>query len=115
MLAPVVKERRREAFSGGARKTHDAAAAERALARGLKALGLRAKALARLPKGAPEKVALAWWLRRPTTVPRRWVSERLHMGHYSRVSQAMSRMSRQPGRKLDQLRRKLAQACQDEH
>ena len=26
-----------------------------------------------MPKGAPEKTALAWWLRERTTVPLRWV------------------------------------------
>ena len=37
----------------------------------------------------------------------RWVSERLAMGHYTRVTQAISRMKRRPGRKHEQLRRKL--------
>ena len=48
-------------------------------------------------------------------MPLRWVSERLHMGHYSRVTQAVSRMRRRPGRKLEQLRRKLAQALNHEN
>jgi hypothetical protein len=30
----------------------------------------------------------------------RWVGERLRMGHYSRVSQAVSRANRQPAKKL---------------
>lgn len=60
-----------------------------------------------LPKNAPEKVALAWWLRSRTTVPLRWVAEQLWMGHYTRVTQAASRMNRRPGRKLKPLRNKL--------
>jgi len=43
---------------------------------------------------------LAGWLRRRTTVSLRWVGERLRMGHYSRVSQAVSRANRQPAKKL---------------
>ena len=39
-----------------------------------------------LPKGSPEKLVLAWWLRENTTVTLRWVTERLGMGHYTRVS-----------------------------
>jgi hypothetical protein len=40
-----------------------------------------------------------------TTVSLRWVSRRLEMGHYSRVSQAVSRMARRPGRELEQLKK----------
>ena len=44
---------------------------------------------------------------RSTAVPLRRVSERLAMGHYTRVTQAMSRMNRRSGRRLQVLRRKL--------
>jgi hypothetical protein len=54
-------------------------------------------------------VALAWWLRERTTVLLRWVSRRLEMGHYSRVSKVVSRMARSPGRKLGKLKEKLMQ------
>ena len=50
---------------------------------------------------------LAWWLRQRTTVSLRWVSERLGMGQYTRVSQAVSRMKRKPGRKLRRVREVL--------
>jgi hypothetical protein len=113
-LGPVLEGRRRESFSGEAKARHDAAAAEQALARGLRALGLSEAELAELPKAAAEKVALAWWVRQRTTVPLRWVSERLGMGHYSRVTQAVSRMRRRPGRNLQKLQRKLAQALDSE-
>ncbi|MGO8764280.1 MAG: transposase [Limisphaerales bacterium] len=102
-LARAARGRRRESQSGGAREAHDVAAAERLLCQGTKALGLTAAGLERLPKGAPEKAALAWWLRRRTTVPLRWVGERLQMGHYTRVTQAVSRMNRKPARKLRQM------------
>jgi hypothetical protein len=76
----------------------------------LKALGLRAGDVAALSKGSPEKTALAWWLRERTTVSLRWVSEELAMGHYTRVSQAVSRLQRKPGRKLARLQRLLLAA-----
>jgi energy-coupling factor transporter ATP-binding protein EcfA2 len=109
-LGPVMEGRRRESFSGPAKARHDLVAAEHAVARALRILGLSEVALVQLAKGAPEKVVLAWWVRQRTTAPLRWVSQRLGMGHYSRVSQAVSRMRRRPGRKLQQLRRTLAQA-----
>jgi hypothetical protein len=70
-------------------------------------LELSADALTKMPKSAPEKVVLAWWLRQRTTVPLRWVSERLVMGHFSRVSQAIGQLKRRPGRKHQRLRRIL--------
>ena len=57
-----------------------------------------------MQKGAPEKVVLGWWLRRCTTVRWRWVAERLGMGHYPRVTQAVSRLNRKPGRKFRTMR-----------
>jgi hypothetical protein len=99
--------RKRESFSGAAKESHDQAAAERALPRGLAVLGLSEEGLGQLPKGAADKVVLAWWVRQRTTVPLRWVAERLAMRHYSRASQAVNRMQRRPGAKLEKLRRKL--------
>ena len=63
-----------------------------------------------LARGAPEKVVLPWWLRQRTTVPLRWVTQRLEMGHDSRVTQAVSRMRRRPGPRLEKLRRKRLRA-----
>ena len=37
----------------------------------------------------------------------RWVGERLAMGHYPRVTQAVSRVERRPGRKARRLRARL--------
>jgi ABC-type cobalamin/Fe3+-siderophores transport system ATPase subunit len=114
-LEPALEGRRRESYSGGAKAKHDAAAAERALARGMKAFQLDEAQLLELSKGAAEKVALAWWVRQRTTVPLRWVSQRLEMGHYSRVAQAVSRMRRRPGRRLEKLRSKLIEALDGEN
>ncbi len=96
-----------EGTSGPAKAAHDEAGAERLLAGGLRAMGLSEAAWAGLSKGAAPKVVLAWWLREHTAVPLRWVSERLARGHYTRVTQAVSRMQRCPGRGLQLLRRKL--------
>lgn len=100
-----VQGRRRESHSGAARRAHDEAAAEQMIEQGLNRLGIEALACG---KWQQEKVALAWWLRTQTTVSLRWITERLRMGHYSRVSQAVSRMARQPGRKLERLKEKLS-------
>ena len=79
------------------------------MARGLERLGLKAEELQALPKGAAEKAVLAWWLRQRTTVTLRWMSQRLDMGHDTRVTQAVSWVARRPARKMaalgDRLRR----------
>jgi hypothetical protein len=106
-LKRAVQGRKRESHSGPAKAAHDEAGAELLLEAGLRAIGLSEAALARLSKGAAPKVVLAWWLRQRTAVPLRWVSERLAMGHYTRVTQAVSRMNRRPGRRLQVLQRKL--------
>jgi hypothetical protein len=109
-LERAVAGRRRESHSGPARRAHDEQAAEEMLQRGLRLLGMDDPKQS--PKWCGEKVALAWWLRARTTASLRWVSQRLEMGHYSRVSQAVSRMARQPSRKLAQLKEKLTQPDQ---
>lgn len=106
-LDQALAGKRRESHSGGARERHDVVAAERLLARGLKALALKEPDLEGLPLRAPEKVALAWWLRKQTTVSLRWVTERLRMGHYTSVTPAVYRMNHKPGRRLMALRRAL--------
>ena len=108
--ANLVTGKQRESHAGGARRAHGEAGARRLLSVGLKALGLSAEELAALSKGAPEKTALAWWLRERTTVSLRWVSQELAMGHYTRVSQAVSRLQRKPGMKLERLKRRLLEA-----
>jgi REP element-mobilizing transposase RayT len=72
----------------------DLAQATERLGRGLEALGIEPATLASLPKGAPVKLVLAWWLRKTTTVPRPWLAAQLHMGDVSRVTQAVRSVER---------------------
>jgi REP element-mobilizing transposase RayT len=83
---------RRDSQSGGARRFHDEQWAERRVRAGLGALGLAEEDLARMRKGAPEKMALAGWLREGTTATLEWVSGRLGMGHPGNVSQGSRKL-----------------------
>ena len=58
----------------------------------------------------PEKTALAWWLRQRTAVSLRWVSEALSLGRYTRVTPAVSRMQRRPGRRLERWKPRLLES-----
>jgi REP element-mobilizing transposase RayT len=106
-LGAILAGKKRESHSGGARRAHGERAALTLLGEGLAALGLSRSDLVALPKGAPEKTVLAWWLRGRTTASLRWLGQRLAMGHYTRVTQAVSRMRRKPGKKLEQLKQRL--------
>ncbi len=99
--------KKRESHSGGARETHDKMAVERLVESGMESLGLNAADLAELPLRAPEKIIMAWWLRKQTTVSLRWVAERLSMGHYTAVTQAVHRVNRAPSRRIAKLRERL--------
>ena len=107
-LAGAKSGRRRESHSGPAKAAHDEAAARRYLEQGLKMLDVNAAELPELPKSAPEKKVLAWWLRERTTVSLRWLSQWLAMGHFTRVSQAVSQVKGRPEWALRRLQRKLA-------
>jgi hypothetical protein len=107
-LDGVMQGRQPESQGGEAKAAHDEAAAAAALAQALEVLGLREAELEPMPKSAPEQVVLAWWLRQRTTVPLRWLSEHLGMGHFTRVSQAISQVKRRPGRDHEKLKRLLS-------
>ena len=58
-----------------------------------------------------EKRVLAWWLRQRTMVSLRWLSEHLAMGHFTRVSQAISQINHCPEPERERIKRRLLQAA----
>jgi len=75
-------------------RSYDLAQAERWLAEGLGAAGLRHDELAGLPGSDPRKVALASLLWRATTASQSWIAERLEMASAANVSQQVCRWKR---------------------
>ena len=96
-----------DASDSGKRQSHNERAAERIIKSGRQLLGLKNRDLRMLPKGAPEKLALAWRLRQATTVSRQWIADRLHMGHPTRVTMAVSAVKAAERGHLARLRRLL--------
>jgi REP-associated tyrosine transposase len=105
----ALRGRRRESHSGGAKRSHGEAAAEKLAVAGLAALNVKSGELGRMRKGAVEKVALAGWLRERTTASLRWVGERLAMGHYTNVSHGAGKLSERGVKQVRQMRRILDQ------
>lgn len=109
-LKAKVAQARPGSYSGPSKLAHGQGEAERMAVQGLKALGVAGQKLVQLPKGAPEKQALAWWLRRETSVSRQWISERLKMGDESRVSQATRLVQAGRDAKLKGLQKRLMES-----
>jgi len=82
----VMDGKRRDSFQGDAAKQHDENEAERLLSFGLKICSLTRSDLDVLKKGDDKKKAVAWLIRRNTSVKNEWISTRLRMGNVSNLS-----------------------------
>lgn len=76
----VVTNDKGTAFGGRCIQEHHERQASRLLSRGLEALRLREADLPQMRKSSPEKCALAWLIRKRTSVKTDWIKRRLHMG-----------------------------------
>lgn len=77
-------------LSGEILAAHNEQEAERLMAAGLAAVGLRAEELAKTPKSDPRKIAVAAVVKGRTIVGNEWIARRLHMGAAGRVSRYCS-------------------------
>ena len=87
--------------------------AEQWVQKALRVLGLDAAKLEDLPKGAEAKLVMAWRLRGRTTTSRRWIAQRLSMGHETRVTLAVRTVSGTKRGRLGRLRERIAGITRD--
>jgi hypothetical protein len=73
----------------------------------LETVRLSSSELTRLRRSDARKQAVAWLLRKYTTVRNRWIGERLAMGHERRVSQSVRAVADAEHGELLTLRRSL--------
>jgi putative transposase len=92
LLQSASKDRTRAA---GAPQDHGIAIAEQITEKGLGLLGVDEAQLSSMKKGAPEKVAVAWHIRRRTSVRLQWIADRLEMGNVGNVSVHCSRVDQE--------------------
>lgn len=85
-LDEVMTGKRRDSFSGSESRGHDSLEAERLLEEGLGRVGLGVDELGSLKKSDPRKMAVAWLIRRNTSVRNEWISKQLQMGRVSKLS-----------------------------
>jgi REP element-mobilizing transposase RayT len=84
--------KQRESFSGEGVRTHDEVEAERLVTLGMQALSLSEDDLDCLIKSAPAKYAMAWLVRKNTSVRTRWIKDRLKMGSATNFANYLNRI-----------------------
>ena len=83
---------RRDSVSGDEVAMHDEAEAERLVCVGMSAFTLEEAALSRMIKSDPAKYAIAWLVRKNTSVRTRWIKNRLQMGSATNFSAYLRRI-----------------------
>jgi hypothetical protein len=106
-LEGVFDGRQRDSFRGEGAKAHDEGDAEKLLEMGLKALGLAEEDLENMRKGAPEKAAIAWLIRKRTVAGNRWIASKLSMGAPAYVSMLVKKVKEAKRGRLRKLRGKM--------
>ncbi len=105
-------KRKRSSFSGPEIRMHNERGSLRLLSTGLKQLGITSKSLESLPKGAPEKKALVWYVRSKTTVSNDWLSEHIFCGHPSNITRCINAVKDKKNKILNRLVKNLLK-CED--
>jgi putative transposase len=95
---------RKDTHRSAQRRDHGPAEAERLLARALQEIGWSEEDLLNARSVAPEKQAVAWLLMIHTAVTGAWIAERLHMGHRTNCSRAISRFRHAKGKEIENLK-----------
>ena len=77
--------KRSSSFSGAAVRAHNEVEAERLIEWGLLRLRVTHEDLESMRKGTPEKMALAWLVKKRTVVKNEWISKQLFCGHPANI------------------------------
>jgi len=87
-----LESKERTSFSGEEVRQHDELEAERVVGLGMQALGITDQHLMEQIKGSPEKISLAWLVRKHTCVRNGWIKKRLNMGTATTLSESLKRV-----------------------
>jgi putative transposase len=96
---------RTDNLRGEQRTAHDEVEAERLLERALAELKVSESELLSMKNNRPEKQAVAWLLKKTTTVTGVWIAGRLRMGSRANISRALFAVSNE----IDEVRKELKQ------
>jgi REP element-mobilizing transposase RayT len=102
-----LKGKRPGSYSGDAVREHNEAEAERLVEFGLAGMGVARGELESMRKGAPEKMALAWLLKKRTVVRNEWIGRRLFCGHAANIPGYVRKVEQAKEGPLAELKRML--------
>ena len=105
---------RNDNYRSAQRRDHGPAEAERLWQKGLKMLDVEEEELLLAKSTRLEKQALAWLMKKNTTVTGKWIADRLQMGHLSTASIAINRFARDRSREATRIRKKLMESLLNE-
>lgn len=88
----VLEAGQRASFSGVGVARHDEVEAERLVGLGMAALGMQDSDLESMAKGASAKYAIAWIIRKNTSVRTGWIKKRLSMGAATNFADYLKRV-----------------------
>ncbi len=111
-LDDLRSKRKRSSFSGPEIRMHNERESLRLLSIGLKQLRLTSESLESLPKGAPEKKALIWYIRSKTTASNGWLSEHIFCGHPGNIPRYINAVKDKKSNTLNRLVKGLFK-CED--
>ncbi len=106
-LDQVMKGKRRDSFAGDEANRHDTLEGERLFNQALKKLKLQTSELSALKKSDPRKKAIAWLIRKNTSVKNEWISRQIQMGCVSNMSQFVREVEDSAEGPLYELKRTL--------
>jgi REP element-mobilizing transposase RayT len=108
-LEVAVVDKRRDSFMGEAVRVHDESEAQRLLQYGLGVCGLVEDDFAGLKKSDTRKKAIAWLLRRNTSVRNEWITSRLKMGVASNLARYIREVSESKQGELWELKQAMTE------
>ena len=106
-LGKSLKDKQSSSFSGEAIREHNEAEAEVLIKQGLEKLGVAYYELESMHKGAPEKMVIAWLLKKRTVVKNEWICQHLLCGHPSNISGYVRKTDRSREGKLSEYKKIL--------
>ena len=103
----MLKGRNRSSFSGEFKRKHEEHCAEEWVQKASRVLDITDSELLDMKKSDPRKQVIAWLLKQKTSASNGWIADRLWMGHYTAVNNAVYAVNQGNQRKLNSLKRKI--------
>ena len=85
----VLKGRKESSYSGESKRMHDNKAAEDLVQQAFEILDIAESDVISMKKSDLNKQVIAWLLKKETSVRNAWIADRLCMGHYTAVTNAL--------------------------